>query len=218
MKYRYEMLLFHEEKLFFLCHRARAVRFCRVFQGMRVLRHEGKRCFMSGEGDWITDDQWMGLNLNRRSLPLFVIIYLREGCFLPTHIPRSSVFPLHPGEDRSSGIVWGYALVPWEHPHQFNLLSLSWRLGCVFFVQTLFLNSEAEHNVAFVGFFFFLELPFVYIGREIALLLRISKPVLLLQPWSCCYIKEREKKPLNIERISKVKRSEFMTDCRVICV
>lgn len=88
----------------------------------------------------------------------------------------------------------------------------------MFFVQTLFLNSKAKHSLAFVGFFFFLELPFVCIGRKIALLLRISKSVLLLQPWSWCYIKEKKKKPLNIETVSKVKRSEFMIDFEVICV
>lgn len=89
----------------------------------------------------------------------------------------------------------------------------------MFFVQTLFLNSEAKHSLAFVGFFFFLELPFVCIGRKIALLLSISKSVLLLQPWSCCYIKEeKKKKPLNIETVSKVKRFEFMIDFEVICV
>lgn len=76
---------------------------------------------------------------------------------------------------------------------KFIYFSLGWRLGCVFFVQTLFLNSEAKHSLAFVVFFFFLELPFVCIGRKIALLLKISKSVLLLQPWSCCYIKEGKK-------------------------
>lgn len=152
---------------------------------------------MSGQGDWITDDQWMGLNLNGRSLPLFVIRYLKEGCFLSTRIPLVICFPLAPR--------WGQKAVeqcrvmlscPKSTPTNLIYFSLSWRLGCVFFVQTLFLNSEAKHSLAFVGFFFFLELPFVCIGRKIALLLRISKSVLLLQPWSCCYIKERGEKSL----------------------
>lgn len=34
--------------------------------------------------------------------------------------------------------------------------------------------------------------------------------------FSCCYIKE--KKHLNIETVSKVKRFEFMIDFEVICV
>lgn len=117
---------------------------------------------------------------------------LKEGYFFSTLTPLIWFFltPRWGQKQCSNKKLWWCALKSTQA--KFIYFSLGWRLGCVFFVQTLFLNSEAKHSLAFVGFFFFLELPFVCIGRKIALLLRISKSVLLLQPWRCGYIKERK--------------------------
>lgn len=118
---------------------------------------------------------------------------LKEGCFLSTLIPLIWFFlTLRWGQNQCSNKELWWCALKSTHT-KFIYFSLGWRLGYVFFVQTLFLNSEAKHSLAFVGFFFFLELPFVCIGRKIALLLRISKSALLLQPWRCSYIKERKK-------------------------
>lgn len=129
------------------------------------------------------------LLLNCRFLPLY---HPKGGLFFSTLIPLIWFFltPRWGQKQCSNKELWWCALKSTQT--KFIYFSLGWRLGCVFFVQTLFLNSEAKHSLAFVGFFFFLELPFVCIGRKIALLLRISKSVLLLQPWRCGYIKERK--------------------------
>lgn len=178
-------------KYFFCVAELEQSHFCTLSRAVRLLRQQDKHLWAGrGQGPKYV---WALHPPSELQISHSVITVLKEGCLLSTLIPLIWFF-LTPrwGQKQHSNKESRWCALKSTHT-KFIYFRLSWRVGCVFFVQTLFLNSEAKHNLAFVGFFFFLELPFVCIGRKIALLLRISKSVLLLQPWRCSYIKERRK-------------------------
>lgn len=112
MKWRSEMLLLHQEKLFVLCDRTSVMSFCDASQCMQLVR-----CYSnSGWGRGLNWGGWqMGSELQicysaRNPVPKGGLFF---DCVDPTcHL----VFPLHPGEDKSDRIMWSYGLELWKAP------------------------------------------------------------------------------------------------------
>lgn len=105
---------------------------------------------------------------------------------LCNHYPKGGLFffytdPTHLvfctpgwGQKLCSNKKWWWCALKSTHT-KFIYFSLGWRLGCVFFVQTLFLNSEAKHSLAFVGFFLFPRTAFCMYWQENSIALKDLK-------------------------------------------
>lgn len=112
MKCRSEMLLLHQEKLFFLCDRTSVMSFCNASQCTQLVRYYSN----SGWGRGLNWGGWqMGSELQiyysaRNPLPKGGLFF---DCVDP---PCHLVFPLHPGEDKSDRIMWSYGLELWKAP------------------------------------------------------------------------------------------------------
>lgn len=172
------MLLFHQAEIFFLCGRAGAVHFCTVSRAVRLLRQQNKHhCAGWGQGRaYAYTGHKRALHPpSQLQISHSVITILKEGCFFSTLIPLTWFF-LTPrwGQKLCSNKEWWCCALKSSHT-KFIYISLGWRLGCVFFVQTLFLNSEAKHSLAFVGFFLFPRTAFCMYWQENSIALKDLK-------------------------------------------
>lgn len=112
MKCRCEMLFLHQEKLLSLCDRTSVVSFCNASQCVRLVRCYSNSGWGKGLnwGGWQMDSELQICYSARNPVPTGGLFFV---CVDPT---GRLVFPLHPGEDKSDGIMWSYGLELWKAP------------------------------------------------------------------------------------------------------